>query len=196
MAARLNTGHKEPQIPKGERATTGKPIWYVAPIRPVRQTKQAEIVYPIQTQIQDCHHERPYSVIIELEIIHVLMLNESAGHSQPDLFHQNIMILTNPESNIIPRAPHPPPRLHGFQIHIREHQLGARQALITLHGQFVRPPRNPAIPNLLHHPDPTGPPRSPSQGRNALRPLLPRPFAHTLRRSIERIPRPRTRTSR
>lgn len=37
----------------------------------------AAIEYPIQTQIHDCHHERP-SWTLALEIIHVLMLNESA----------------------------------------------------------------------------------------------------------------------
>lgn len=34
--------------------------------------------YPIQTQSQDCHHARPGLMILAEEIIHVLMLNESA----------------------------------------------------------------------------------------------------------------------
>jgi hypothetical protein len=38
---------------------------------PVRHTKQAAIVYPSQTQIQDCHQERPPPLIIELAIIQV-----------------------------------------------------------------------------------------------------------------------------
>jgi hypothetical protein len=43
IAARLNTGHRAPQTPNDERLTTGNEIWYVAPIRPVRQTKHAAI---------------------------------------------------------------------------------------------------------------------------------------------------------
>jgi len=43
MAARLNTGHREPQMPNEALATTGKEIWYVAPIRPVMQMKVPEI---------------------------------------------------------------------------------------------------------------------------------------------------------
>ena len=43
MAARLNTGHKLPQIPNDARLTTGNPMWYTAPIRPVRQMKHAAI---------------------------------------------------------------------------------------------------------------------------------------------------------
>lgn len=39
-------------------------------MRPVRHTKLAAMKYPIQTQIHDCHHERP-STIIEDEIIQV-----------------------------------------------------------------------------------------------------------------------------
>ncbi|KAL8783503.1 MAG: hypothetical protein Q9195_009373 [Heterodermia aff. obscurata] len=39
MAARLKTGHNEPQMPKDALLTTGKEIWYVAPIRPVMQMK-------------------------------------------------------------------------------------------------------------------------------------------------------------
>lgn len=59
MAARLKTGHREPQMPKEDLLTTGKEIWYVAPIRPVIQMKVPEMVYPIQTQSHDCHQERP-----------------------------------------------------------------------------------------------------------------------------------------
>lgn len=77
IAALLKTGHREPQIPKEARLTTGKPMWYVAPMRPVRQTKHAAIVYPIQTQSHDCHQDRP-ATTMELEIIHVFMLKESA----------------------------------------------------------------------------------------------------------------------
>lgn len=42
-------------------------------MRPVRQTKHAARKYPIQTQIHDCHQDRP-STIIEEEIIHVFYL--------------------------------------------------------------------------------------------------------------------------
>ena len=77
MAARLKTGHKLPQIPNEDLLTTGKPMWYVAPMRPVEQMKQAEMAYPIQTHSHDCHHESP-PWIMDDEIIQVLMLNESA----------------------------------------------------------------------------------------------------------------------
>lgn len=39
-------------------------------MRPVAQTKEAEIKYPIHTQIHDCHHDSP-ATIIDDEIIHV-----------------------------------------------------------------------------------------------------------------------------
>jgi hypothetical protein len=41
MAARLRTGQREPQIPKELRAATGNEMWYLAPMRPVMQMKQA-----------------------------------------------------------------------------------------------------------------------------------------------------------
>ncbi len=43
MAALLNTGHKDPQIPKEALLTTGNEILYVAPIRPVIQINVPEI---------------------------------------------------------------------------------------------------------------------------------------------------------
>lgn len=49
------------------------------------QMKQPAIAYPIQTQIHACHHERPLT-IIEDDIIHVLMLKESAIQ-KPTKFH-------------------------------------------------------------------------------------------------------------
>ena len=70
IAARLNTGHKEPHIPNDALLMTGKEIWYVAPMRPVKQMKQAAMVYPSQTQIHDCHHERPLVTIAD-DIIQV-----------------------------------------------------------------------------------------------------------------------------
>lgn len=54
-------------------------------MRPVRTTKPAAMAYPIQTQSQDYHHERPAATMEEL-IIHVLMLNESATQ-KPTKFH-------------------------------------------------------------------------------------------------------------
>ena len=63
MAARLKTGQSEPQIPNDARVRTGKLIWYVAPIRPVMQMKVPDMVYPIQTQSQDCHHDSPPMII-------------------------------------------------------------------------------------------------------------------------------------
>ena len=77
MTARFSTGQRDPQIPKDDRLTIGKLMWYIAPIRPVRQTKNAAIVYPTQTQIHACHQDSP-SVKDEAAIIHVLILNESA----------------------------------------------------------------------------------------------------------------------
>lgn len=35
--------------------------------------------YPTQTQSHDCHQDRPEPVIMEEDIIHVLILNESAA---------------------------------------------------------------------------------------------------------------------
>ena len=82
MAARLKTGHRDPQIPNEARATTGNEIWYIAPMRPVKQMKVAEIVYPTQTQSQHCHQESDVvgvpPAIMALAIIHVLMLKLSA----------------------------------------------------------------------------------------------------------------------
>lgn len=49
------------------------------------QTKHAAMEYPIQTQIQDCHHDSP-SVMLEPDIIQVLMLKESATQ-KPTKFH-------------------------------------------------------------------------------------------------------------
>lgn len=70
IAALLKTGHNEPHMPNEARPTTGKLIWYVAPIRPVIQMKTADIVYPIQTHSQDCHHDSP-PIIMEDDIIQV-----------------------------------------------------------------------------------------------------------------------------
>jgi len=77
MADRLSTGQREPQMPKELLETTGKLMWYVAPIRPVRQIKHPAIEYPTQTQSQACHHAKP-SMILDDEIIQVLTLKESA----------------------------------------------------------------------------------------------------------------------
>lgn len=76
ITALFRTGHKLPQIPKLERHTTGNAMWYLAAIRPVRQTKKAAIVYPIQTVSQDCHQDMP-ATMLELAIIHVFMLKLS-----------------------------------------------------------------------------------------------------------------------
>lgn len=52
-------------------------MWYMAPNRAFMATKIPVMEYPIQTQIQACHHDKPATIMDE-EIIHVLMLNESA----------------------------------------------------------------------------------------------------------------------
>lgn len=54
-------------------------------MRPVAQMKHAAMAYPIQTQSQDCHHDRPAETI-EDEIIQVLMLKLSAIQ-KPTKFH-------------------------------------------------------------------------------------------------------------
>ena len=86
MAARLKTGHREPQMPKEALLTTGNEMWYVAPIRPVIQMKVPEMVYPIQTQSHDCHQERPLATWVEL-IIHVFCSVCQQRHSTTQHFH-------------------------------------------------------------------------------------------------------------
>lgn len=78
MTERFKTGQSEPQIPKDALPTTGKEMWYLAPILPVMTMKAPAIEYPIQTQIHDCHQARPGFMMLADEIIHVLMLKESA----------------------------------------------------------------------------------------------------------------------
>lgn len=73
MAARLRTGQKDPQTPKDALVPTGKDTWYTAPILAERQTKTAARKYPNQTQIHDCHHARPSTIIAE-EIIQVFCM--------------------------------------------------------------------------------------------------------------------------
>jgi hypothetical protein len=85
IAARLKTGQRLPHIPKDDRLTTGNPMWYMAPMRPVRQMKQPAMAYPIQTHNHDCHQDRPLTIMAEL-IIQVLMLKESAIQ-KPTKFH-------------------------------------------------------------------------------------------------------------
>lgn len=77
ITARFSTGQREPHMPKDALLTTGNPIWYVAPMRPVLTMKNPAIEYPIQTQIHACHQLRPVSRD-DAAIIHVLMLKESA----------------------------------------------------------------------------------------------------------------------
>lgn len=75
IAARLNTGHREPQMPNEALVITGKEMWYVAPMRAVMQTKQPAMVYPIHTQSHDCHQDNPLPTIMEDDIIHVFCAN-------------------------------------------------------------------------------------------------------------------------
>jgi hypothetical protein len=82
MTARFRTGQNEPQIPKLDRIATGNGTWYFAPMRPVRQINTAAMKYPTQTQIQDCHHERP-STIIEEEIIQVFYTESVSACLEP-----------------------------------------------------------------------------------------------------------------
>ena len=65
-------------MPKDDLPTTGKAMWYFAPILPVRTMKPPAMAYPIHTQSHDCHQARPGSMMLADEIIHVLMLKESA----------------------------------------------------------------------------------------------------------------------
>lgn len=92
MTDLLSTGQREPQIPNEALFTTGKLMWYIAPILPVKTTKNPAIEYPIQTQSHagrgqsrsidrkrpiPCHQLRPTSRD-DAAIIHVLMLKLSA----------------------------------------------------------------------------------------------------------------------
>lgn len=78
MTERFKTGQRDPQIPKDALPTTGKAMWYFAPILPVRTMKPPAMAYPIHTQSHDCHQARPGFMMLADEIIHVLMLKESA----------------------------------------------------------------------------------------------------------------------
>lgn len=78
MTERFKTGHRDPQMPNDALPTTGKAMWYFAPILPVKTMKPPAIAYPIQTQIHDCHQARPGFIMLAEEIIQVLMLKESA----------------------------------------------------------------------------------------------------------------------
>ena len=70
MTPRLKTGQRLPYKPKLVRATTGKVIWKMAPGRAFKTMNGATTLYPIHTQIQACHHDRPRS-IMEDTIIHL-----------------------------------------------------------------------------------------------------------------------------
>ncbi len=86
---------------------TGKEMWYVAPIRPVRTMKQPAIEYPIQTQSHDCHHEIPSTPLIaEDDIIHVFWQGESAVIPEaafPSTY--DVEGIGNPKADEIPRTP-------------------------------------------------------------------------------------------
>jgi len=102
MAARLKTGHRLPQMPKEALLTTGNPMWYVAPMRPVKHTKQAAMAYPIHTQSHDCHHERPPTTI-EDEIIQVLSrISNTRASENPAGDALDIERVGNPKADLGP----------------------------------------------------------------------------------------------
>jgi hypothetical protein len=83
----------------------------VAPIRPVKQMKQAAIEYPIHTQSHDCHQERPLA-IMEDEIIQVFLhiISRRLG-SSTELTH-DVERVCHPETDEIPGTPLPSCRLN------------------------------------------------------------------------------------
>ena len=112
----------------------GKPMWYVAPMRPVKQTKHAEIVYPIQTQI---HAKNPVSqtlLLSQLGATNTLPPGESdlkrrrSNHPCVD-----IEGIGNPETNKIPRLPLSTLRLNGLEIEVGQEQLLVRQTGLSFH---------------------------------------------------------------
>ena len=104
IAALLKTGQSEPQMPKDDRMTTGKLIWYVAPIRPVMQMKVPEMKYPIQTQSHDCHQDSP-PMIMEEDIIHVFYSPLVDDVEEWPIETHNVEAVGDPEAHKIPGAP-------------------------------------------------------------------------------------------
>jgi hypothetical protein len=78
-------------MPKDDLPTTGKAMWYFAPILPMKPPAMA---YPIHTQSHDCHQARPGSMMLAEEIIQVLMLKESAIQNATCL----LLVLSTPAS--------------------------------------------------------------------------------------------------
>jgi hypothetical protein len=109
------------------------------------QMKQAAMLYPIQTQSHDCHHDRPgLAAIIDDDIIQVLMLKESANRIvSPDHIVKKRLQHTDPETNEIPSAPLPSLRLNGLEIVVEQHKLCCGEAIFALHRELVGP-----IPDL------------------------------------------------
>lgn len=104
IAALLNTGHREPHTPKEALLTTGKLMWYVAPMRPVKQMKTAAIRYPNHTQSHDCHHDRP-PTIMEDDIIQVFYGTSTLSIADIQWSAYNIERICDPEANKIPSTP-------------------------------------------------------------------------------------------
>jgi hypothetical protein len=112
----------------------------VAPIRPVKQMKQAAMEYPIHTQSHDCHQERPLA-IMEDEIIQVFWHKISRRRRRlPSTgFTHDIERVCHPKADKIPRTPLPSCWLNWLQIVICQHQLSIGQARLGLDSQFPRP---------------------------------------------------------
>jgi hypothetical protein len=112
------------------------------------QMKQAAMLYPIQTQSHDCHHDRPgLAAIIDDDIIQVLMLNESADRSVSpvDIVKKKLFQHTDPETNEIPSTPLPSLRLNGLEIMVEQHELCGSEAIFTRHRKLVGPVSHLAV---------------------------------------------------
>ncbi len=118
IAARLNTAHMEPQIPNEDLLTTGKGMWYVAPMRPVMATNPPAIIYPSHTHSHDCHHERPGN-----------------DHGRRDHPCVNVKGVRDPECHKGPACPFSPGWFNWFKVIIDQLAGGSanvlRQDLLT-----------------------------------------------------------------
>ena len=115
----------------------------MAPIRPVKQMKQAAMMYPTQTQIQHCHQERdvigvPPAIMAEA-IIQVLILKLSAIQN-PTKFHAPHCRLSGSTGRFVSLAPtnlQDISCLTRLQVMISEKQLGIGQAGLALDGDAI-----------------------------------------------------------
>lgn len=111
------------------------------------------MLYPIQTQSQDCHQESPgLAAIMDEDIIQVLMLNESAIRiiSKDGGLMEVRSALTDPETDKVPSTPLPSLRLYRLEIVVEQHELRCGEAILAGDGELVRPVSRLAVLDLLH----------------------------------------------